>query len=203
MPFNVSTFRSRALPFGGARPTNFDILLTPPANVGNGASTAEQLSLVAQSSQLPPMTLGQIEVPYYGRKIKLQGDRTYPDWTITIMNDEDFSIRSMFENWSNRMNAIVSNRSSFGSNPLAYKVDAIVNQYGKAGPNGEAGIIRSYKFVGAWPSTISAINLDWNQTNTIETFDVTLTYDWWEPVEFGSGEVYAPTLADESGGHGN
>lgn len=196
MPFNVSDFRSRALPFGGARPTNFNILLSPPATIGNGAATTEKLSLVAQSSQLPPMTLGQIEVPYFGRKIKLQGDRTYPDWTVTIMNDEDFDIRSMFEAWSNKMNAIVSNRSDFGSNPLAYKVDAIVNQYGKAGPNGESGIIRSYKFVGAWPSTISAINLDWSQTNTIETFDVTLTYDWWEPVQFGLGEVYQPTLPE-------
>lgn len=200
MPFNIRDFRSDGLKLGGARPTLFSVILTPPAGIGLGSSTTKQLSLLTQSSQIPPANIEDISVYYHGRPIKVQGDRTFPDWTITVMNDEDFSLRSMFENWSNEMNAFVSNRSSFGQSALAYKVDALVEQYGKAGPNSDGGIIRSYKFVGLWPKTIGAINLDYSQTNTIETFDVTFAYDWWEPANFGAGETYKSTLSDDGAG---
>lgn len=198
MVFNINAFRSDGLKLGGARPTLFSVILTAPAGIGAGLT--KQLSLLAHSSQIPPSTVDDIEVSYFGRKIKVQGDRTFPDWTLSIMNDEDFALRSMFENWSNEMNAFVSNRSSFGPSALAYKVDALVQQYGKAGPGSDGGIIRSYKFIGLWPKTIGAINLDYSQTNTIETFDVTFAYDWWQPENFGLGETYNPTLPDDGRG---
>lgn len=197
MAFNVRDFRADGLKFGGARPTLFDIMLTPPPGIGLGSATTKQLSVLAQASQLPAMTIDTVEAPYFGRKIKLQGDRTFADWNITVMNDEDFVLRSMFENWSNRINTLVSNRNSFGSSALAYKVDGTVRQFAKAGPRDEGGIIRSYKFVGLFPTTIGAINLDWSSTNQIETFDVTFAYDWFEPEEFGAGEIYTPTLPED------
>jgi hypothetical protein len=197
MAFNISNFRSDGLKYGGARPSLFDIILTPPSGISGGSTLSKQLSLLAQASQLPAVNLADIEVPYMGLKIKVLGDRTYSDWTVTVQNDEDFALRSMFEAWSNEMNAFVSNRNSFGSSALAYKVDAVVQQYGKAGPNGAGGVIRSYKMVGLWPKTISAINLDWAQTNSIETFDVTFALDWFEPEHFGGGQTYTPVLPDD------
>jgi hypothetical protein len=197
MAFNVSNFRSDGLKYGGARPSLFKILVSPPAGIGIGSSTTKQLSLLARSAQLPAVTIDTVEAPYFGRKIKLQGDRTWADWTITVMNDEDFALRSVFESWSNEMNTFVSNRNSFGDSALAYKVDGIVQQYGKAGPKDEGGVIRSYKMVGIFPTTIGAINLDWDATNQIEVYDVTFSVDWVEPVEFGGGEIYTPTLPED------
>jgi hypothetical protein len=197
MPFNVQEFKARGLELGGARPSLFEVTMQTPRDVGRNGER-EQLKFLARAAQIPAMTVDPIEVPYFGRKIKLAGDRTFADWTITIMNDEDFAIRSMFENWSNKLNALVSNRNSAGTRPEDYKVEAFVHQYGKAGRNSryqrEDGIIRSYKFVGAFPTTIDAIALDWDNTNAIQTFDVTFSYDYWEPEHFGGGETYQARL---------
>ena len=201
MPFNVNTFKQEGLQLGGARASLFEVVIpTLPTGVGTTGTTRTQLSFLARSAQIPAMTIDPIEVPYFGRKIKLAGDRTFADWTITIMNDEDFGIRSMFENWSNKMNALVSNRQSVGFRPEDYKVDAFVHQYGKAGRdavyNKDGGLIRSYKFVGIFPTTIDAIALDWDNTNAIQTFDVTFSYDYWEPDYFGGGESYSVVLPE-------
>jgi hypothetical protein len=175
MPFNINTFRSQGLVNGGARPSLFDVEISY-----NGL---EQLKFVARASQLPAMTIGDIQIPYFGRKIKLAGDRTFADWSITVMNDEDFKVRARFEEWSNRINTLVTNVNAAGASPLLYKSTAIVRQYSKAGKSGEniGKPIRSYKFIGIFPTQIDAINLDWETTNQIETFDVTFSYDWWEP----------------------
>jgi len=191
MAFNVQNFRSQGLKLGGARPSLFQVTIpTLPPGVGV-SSTAGRLPFLVRAAQLPAATVDPVEVPYFGRKIKLAGDRTFADWTVTVMNDEDFALRSMFENWSNKINSHVGNVSTLrpgggsrGSLPDGYKVDAIVSQFGRvAGSEGsEAPIIRQYKFIGIFPTTIDAIALDWDNTNTIETFDVTFSYDWWEPV---------------------
>ena len=98
MPFNVNTFKQEGLQLGGARASLFEVVIpTLPTGVGTTGTTRTQLSFLARSAQIPAMTIDPIEVPYFGRKIKLAGDRTFADWTITIMNDEDFGIRSMFE----------------------------------------------------------------------------------------------------------
>jgi hypothetical protein len=196
MPFNINNFRADGLKLGGARPSLFQITMTPPSQLG-AADTGRKLTLLARAAQIPAMTIDPIEVPYFGRKIKVAGDRTFADWTITVMNDEDFRLRSMFEAWSNEINTLISNRNSFGKEATNYKVDADVQQFSKAGPPGDSGIIRSYRFNGLFPTTIDAIALDWDNTNTIETFDVTFAYDWWEPVVVGDGIAYNATLPDD------
>jgi hypothetical protein len=52
------------------------------------------------------MTLGVIEVPFRGRRIKVPGDRTFADWTVTVINDEDQAMRKAFSNWMNYINAV-------------------------------------------------------------------------------------------------
>ena len=200
MPFNINDFRAAGLQYGGARSSLFEVSMPNlPADVGGGGEAA-RLSFLARAAQIPAMTVDPVEVPYFGRKIKVAGDRTFADWTITVMNDEDFQLRSMFEAWSNKINALVSNRANRGPEPDNYKVDASVYQYGKAGRDSinqrDGGVIRSYKFVGLFPTTIDAIALDWDNTNSIQTFDVTFAYDYWEPEFFGGGQNYPVVLPE-------
>lgn len=176
--FNISTFKSRGLTGGGARPSLFEVYLTIPAFAGATTGSDTKFRFTCQAASLPASTIATVEVPYFGRTIKFAGDRTFQDWTVTIMNDEDFLVRSMFEKWSNEMNRLQSNIRQTYNNENEYKATLTVIQYSKDG-----NPIRSYDIIGAFPTGIDAINLGWNTTNTIETFGVTFAYDYWLPTE--------------------
>jgi hypothetical protein len=171
MAFNINEIRSQ-LTLGGARNSLFQVTIQNPAN-----SVADiKVPFMVQAAQIPASSLGTIEVPYFGRKIKLAGDRTFAEWTVTVINDEDFLIRNAMEQWSNTINSLQGNLRGFGAaSPLLYKAQAQVVQYSKTGLP-----LRTYQFNGIFPTEISAIDLDWNSTDQIETFQVTFQYDWWE-----------------------
>lgn len=177
MAFNIEQFKSRGLKYGGARPALFSIAVTPPATIGLAAASAQKLEFTAKSANLPEMTVGSIPVGYFGRKIKIAGDRTFADWSINVMNDEDFGVRAMFEKWSNAINRLVSNTRLPGVNVENYKALMNVVQYGKDGAP-----IREYQLVGAFPTTIEAITLDWDTADSIETFTVGIAYDYFIPI---------------------
>jgi len=195
MGFNIDGFLSEGLTGGGARPSLFKVIFdTLPPGVGNGG-VARQTEFLIRSASLPAYTLDTVSVPYFGRTVNYAGDREFQPWSVTVMGDEDFKLRSMFENWSNQMNALVSNRMNPELGGLTnYKVDARVLQYSKAGPGTEDGVIRSYKFIGMFPTIIDQMQLDWEAKNAIHQFDIRLVYDYFVPEEFGEGEVYSPEL---------
>jgi hypothetical protein len=171
MAFNINEIRSQ-LALGGARNTLFQVTIQNPAN---GAADIKVPFLV-RAAQIPASTLGLIEVPYFGRKIRLAGDRTFADWTVTVINDEDFLIRNAMEQWSNQIQSHQGNLRNFGTaSPSAYKAQAQVTQFSKTGQP-----IRTYTFNGIFPTEVSPIEMDWNATDTIEEFTVTFQYDWWE-----------------------
>jgi len=176
--FNISTFKTRGLTMGGARPTLFEVYLTPPPGIGVDQNSRDKFRFTCRGASLPASTIQSIDVGYFGRKIKVQGDRTFQDWSVTVMNDEDFLVRSMFEKWSNALNRMESNirDPQFAEEENSYKVDMDVIQYGKDG-----SLIRQYTIIGGFPTDISEIQLDWDTTNQIETFTVRFAYDYWLP----------------------
>jgi len=169
--FNINDIKSQ-LVGGGARQSLFSVQFNNPAN---GIANVK-VPFMVKASSIPEARLGNIQVPYFGRKINLAGDRTFAEWSVTVINDEDFLIRNAMEQWSNEINSFQGNLRTFGtSSPLAYKSDAIVTQYGKTG-----NTIRQYTFHGIYPADVSAIELDWNTNDQIEEFRVTFMYDWWD-----------------------
>lgn len=170
MAFSPNEIKGQ-LAFGGARPTLFNVQITNPAN-----SVADiKVPFLVEAAQIPEAILGTIEVPYYGRRIKLAGDRTFNPWTVTVINDEDFLIRNAMEEWSNRINSFAGNVNTFGGAvPAEYKSRAIVNQLAK-----NQATIRTYTFEGLFPIDISPIDLNWGATDEIERFMVTFQYDYW------------------------
>lgn len=171
MAFNINEIRSQ-LTFGGARNSLFQVTIQNPVN---GVADIKVPFLV-RAAQIPASTLGVMEVPYFGRKIRLAGDRVFGDWTVTVINDEDFLIRNAMEQWSNSIQSLQGNLRAFGSaSPLLYKAQAQVTQFSKTGLP-----IRTYTFNGIFPSDISPIDVDWSSTDQMEEFTVTFQYDWWE-----------------------
>lgn len=175
MAFNVAEFRANMIG-DGARPNLFSVSLVFPTIVPNGTAAGQKTTFMAKTAQLPGSVIGNVPVYYFGREIKFAGNRTFADWTLTIINDEDFLIRSAIESWMNSINSNTSNiRSVNASNPSQYSVDANVTQYGKTG-----NILKSYKFVGMFPIDLAPIELDWSSNDSIEEYSVTFAYQQWE-----------------------
>jgi len=180
MAFNINEIRSQ-LALGGARPTLFQVNITNPAN----AAADLKSPFLIRASQVPASTLGFIEVPYFGRKVKIAGDRTFAEWNVTVINDEDFLIRNSMEEWMNTINSHLGNVRGFGSaSDLSYKSTAQVIQYSKTGVP-----IREYSFNGIFPTNITEMDVDWNATDVIQEFNVTFQYDWWEVTGGSTGNA--------------
>jgi hypothetical protein len=171
--FNVQEFRAQ-MTGDGARPNLFNCELP---FLGNLLGTAAvKYNFMCRAAQLPGSTVNQVPVNYFGRELKFAGNRTFTEWTVTIINDEDFVIRNAFELWMSRLNSHVSNlRSSNFISPAQYQQDGIVTQFGKADE-----VLKLYKFIGMFPIDISPIELDWGANDTIEEYAVTFAYQWWE-----------------------
>lgn len=175
MAFNVTEFRANLIG-DGARPNLFQVTMTFPTFTADAVNSGKALTFLCKTAQLPGSTVGTVPLFYFGRELKFAGNRNFADWTITIINDENFKVRKAFESWMNSINSHGTNvRNGSATNPSAYSVDAKVDQYDKAG-----NIIKSYKFVGSFPVDLSPIDLDWGANDSIEEFTATLAYQWWE-----------------------
>lgn len=166
MAFSINDFKSQ-LVGGGARPTLFRVRITNPITGVADFKTPFMIS----AATLPDSTVGVYPVYYFGREIKYAGDRRFNDWTVRVINDEDFAVRNAMESWSNAINSHVSNTRT---PPTAYKSQAQIFQYGKDG-----SVLREYTFQGLFPSNISDIQTNWGSRDTYEEFTVTFQYDLW------------------------
>ena len=167
MAFNITEFTSN-LQFGGARPSLFEVNMTNPINT----AADNRFRFSCRVAQIPATTVTPITTQYFGRPIKFAANRTYEDWSVTIINDEDFSVRSTLEEWCEAINGTHSNLSSAFSN--TYKSQAEVIHYGKIGD-----VLRKYTIQGMWPTNIAAIDLDWSNADVIEEYTVTFSLDHW------------------------
>jgi hypothetical protein len=175
MAFNVAEFRANMIG-DGARPNLFSVSLVFPTIATNGTAAGQQTTFMAKSAQLPGSTVGTVPVFYFGRELKFAGNRTFTDWTLQIINDENFLIRNSLESWMNSINSHAGNvRNGAAASPSSYTVDAIVTQYGKTG-----NVLKEYKFVGVFPLDIAPIDLDWGSNDVIEEYSATFAFQYWE-----------------------
>lgn len=178
--FDVNTLRSR-LVMGGARPTLFQVQILSPPGVTLPLSSTP---FFVEATSIPESTLGVIGQSYMGRQIRLAGDRKFADWSTTIINDEDFTLRNAFEAWSSNINTMHGNlRTENTRRVLEYKADAIVTQFAKTGE-----VLRRYRFNGLFPAVVGSIALSWASVDTIEKFAVTFAYDYWTLEDEGTSE---------------
>ena len=168
----ISDFKSK-LTGGGARPNLFEVVLAFPNDIGIDGGVVDNARFLVKAAALPASTISPIDIPFRGRILKIAGDRTFETWTITVMNDSSFEIRSAFEKWMNYMNKMDDGTGS--TDPTTYQKDAIVHQLDRTGE-----ILRSYKFWDIFPTNISTIDLNYETTDTIEEFTVELQVHWWD-----------------------
>lgn len=165
----VDDFKAKLIG-GGARPNLFRAIINFPAFAGGNS---ELTSFMVKSAQIPDATVGNIPVNFRGRQVQIAGDRAFAPINLMVINDANFDVRNAFERW---MNGIGQNQANKGlSNPSDYKVDWILEQLNK-----EQEVIKTYRFRGAYPTQVGAIDLSYDSENTIEEFSVELQTDYWE-----------------------
>ena len=173
MPFSITQFKGQ-LTGDGARPNLFEVQV--PFVAGNDAT--QKMTFMCKGAQIPGEDIGLVEVPYFGRNIKLAGNRTFAEWTTTVINDENFAVWDGLVGWMNLINGHEENLQGLPSTPNGYQVNASVRQYGKTGD-----LLKNVEFVNLWPSSIPAIELGWDTNDAIEEFAVTWQYDYWQAID--------------------
>ena len=126
---------------------------------------------MCKAANLPAQNVASIDVPVRGRQFKVAGDRTIDNWTITVINDENFAVRNAMERWSQ---SIIDNATNQGQvDPNNYMSQADVFQYSRQKGNGDnVGVIKTYRFVDIFPVAGGDIALAYDSGDTIEEFDV-------------------------------
>ena len=173
----ISDFKSK-LTGGGARANLFEVVLTFPDAAQPAQDVLDKSRFLVKGARLPASNIAQIEVPFRGRVLKIAGDRTFDSWTVTVINDTDFAIRSAFENWMNTINKLSDNTGLV--NPADYQADAFVFQLDRSGET-----LRKYHFYDVFPTQVAPIELSYDAQG-IQEFQVELQVLYWEAIK-GNG----------------
>ena len=167
----INDFKAK-LTGGGARANQFKVTMHFPGYASVGGEI-EDLAFLCRATTIPAMNIGNIDVKFRGRDIKIAGDRTIDAWSVTVYNDTNFKLRNAFERWQNGINNMTDNEGL--TNPVDYQVDAFVDHLDRNG-----NTIKSYTLRGVFPTAVAAIGLDYETTDAIETFDVNFSYQYFE-----------------------
>lgn len=180
----ITDFKAK-LQGGAARPNLFEVSIPAfPSSVSGWDD--ETFNFLCKSAALPASNVAQIEVPFRGRILKVAGDRTFDVWTVTVINDEDFKLRTAFEQWMNQISKL--DNATGATSPASYMVDAYVHQLGRgetrfSTSNTEAANnvpLRTYRFYDIFPTNVSQIDLSYDTSDTIEEYTVDFQVQWWQ-----------------------
>ena len=171
----ITGFKSK-LAGGGTRPNLFEVEIAFPEQLAIDNDVKEKSRFLVKAAALPASNITPVEVNFRGRILKIAGERTFDTWTVTVINDLDFGIRSAFEKWMNLINKMEDATGTV--NPADYQPDAYVHQLDRDGST-----LRTYKFHDVFPTNMSQIDLSYETTDTIEEFTVELQVQWWEALK--------------------
>ena len=150
------------------RPNRFRVFI-PRSN--------NRIEFLCKPAAIPfPATLGEIPVNFRGHILKLAGDRTFEDWSVTIINDSEFSARSSLEAWQQDIQELDSGVGMASNDYLLSR--AFVEQLGK-----DDAVLARYEFFNMYPKNIAAIELNYETVDALEEFTVDFTYSHWERVK--------------------
>ena len=171
----ITDFKSKLIG-GGARPNLFEVELAFPEEIAIDNDVKEKARFLVKAAALPASNITPIDVNFRGRILKIAGDRTFDTWTITVINDTDFAIRSAFEKWMNSINRLSDATGT--NNPADYQEDAYVHQLDRDGST-----LRTYRFYDVFPTQISQVDLSYETVDTIQEFTVELQVLYYESIK--------------------
>ena len=166
---NINDFKAK-LAGAGARPNRFRVILNFPVFAQGDTELA---SFMVKSASLPPVTIGEIPIPFRGRELFVPGDKKFDPWEVTVINDTGFEVRDALVRWSNGINDNATNVA--GQDPSDWYADLVVEQLGN-----DEEVLKTYTIHDAFPQLLGAVELSNESTDAIEEFPVTFRYLFWD-----------------------
>lgn len=151
---------------GGPRANRFRVFI-PRAG--------EKIEFLCTAAQIPSANINTLAVPFRGQVLKLAGDRTFEPWTVTIMNDVEFSSRTALEAWQEEI-------QGYGTSDGALNTDYLLSRAFVEQLHKDDSVLARYEFMNMFPQNIAAIDLTTDEATAIETFQVTFEFSHWERV---------------------
>jgi hypothetical protein len=141
---------------------------------------------------MPGSTIAPLTVNYAGRAYKWQGFRTFDNWTVTVINDENFSIRNKMMEWMRWLSGKMDGTRDGTYGPPAsttsggwFDGSAEVTQVGTDGDPKQ-----TYKMFNLWPTELGEIAVDWS-SDAIQEYTIGFAYDHWSS---GTGSATSNSL---------
>lgn len=186
MPANINAFLN-SFQGGGMRPNRYEVIIGFPTALGvTDTATQQKISFTCKAASIPSSQIGTANVPYKGRMIKVPGDRVFDDWNVTILIDNDFKGRDVFERWVSIMigNSTNTTLSANEVNPLKVFGQAqvhLLDRYDK--------IIKRYQVTGMYPSSVGEVALGYDQNDSVAEQQVTFAVNEWVAYDSAGREV--------------
>lgn len=155
---------------GGARPNRYWVQLTFPAGV---AGNAEKIMFTTKGSAIPSSNLSHVDVPFFGRMLKVAGDKTFDDWNITVLLDNDWVGRTPFESWHSNILRFTNNVAILMP-PTDYYGTAEVTPLGRDGSE-----LETYTIEGIFPLNVSELTIGYDMNEQIYEQQVTFAVNNW------------------------
>ena len=139
---SIDQFKAQLLG-GGPRANRFRVFIP---------RSGDKIEFLCQSAQIPAAQVGVVEQQFRGHVLKLAGDRTFEPWTVTIINDVEFSSRTALEAWQTEIQELDGGNGATTTDYLISR--AFVEQLDKSD-----AVLARYEFFNMFPLSIGSIEL--------------------------------------------
>ena len=171
MAFKVTDFKSNLIAGGGgARPSLYKIDIN---STTASLSFSDNANILVKAAALPSNNIAALPVNFGGRAYKLNGFRTFDNWTTTVINDENMEVRQKIMEWMRIMSGEFDGKRDANHSKTFMDGDATVTQIGVKGDD-----LHTYKFYNLWPTALGEITVDWS-SDAIEEYTVEFAYEYW------------------------
>jgi len=171
---------------------NFDGASRPNRFAVTGKIGEEGLvnNVLVRAASMPAVTVGMIRVPFRGRIVKVPGDRTYEEWTFTMYDafgsggdssgGQNLEHRDRFLKWHASLNdheANIPKGSWANGGSIDLTDENTFTQWTVHQLDLQGDVKRSVELHNCWPTVVGELVLNYDSSDAISEFSVTLAYD--------------------------
>ena len=131
------------------------------------------ISILCESVNLPGRQITTIDYQAEKQSIKIPYSAINEDVTMSFILTNDYYMKKLFDDWQSSVFDMNRYRAGYKKD---FTTDIVIQQL-----NQQNIPVYGVRLEGAFPVTVSSINLDNNSENTIQKLNVTLSYENYVP----------------------